>query len=646
MDDGRIEAIVRNVSDRQRADFALRESEERFRRLSEAAFEGIGISDEGKVVDVNSRLAQMLGYEVAEMVGMSVLDLIAPEHRDRAMAHVRSGSPEPYEHLAVRKDGSRFPVEVQGRTIPFQGRNLRVTAVRDVSERYRSEEALRRSEEQYRSVFDGVRDVIFSMSPQGELTSLNAAFEEITGWPRADWLGREFIGLLHPDDAPKALTLLRAVLLDLPRETAELRVRTRRGDLVVGEFRTSVQRKDGQVVAVLGIVRDITGRLQLEGQLRQAQKMEAVGQLAGGVAHDFNNLLSAIIGYSQLLHSDLAPDDRRREDVEEILNAADRATVLTRQLLAFSRRQVLQPKVVSLNKVVAGAEKLLRRLIGEDVALVTRCDPDLGAVLADEGQLEQVIINLAVNARDAMPEGGTLRIETSNVDAETRAPSAELGGMPPGAYVLLTVSDTGIGMDDETRARVFEPFFTTKPEGRGTGLGLSTVFGIAQQSAGFITVASVPKHGTTFSIYLPRVQADVATSEAPATRAATPPGTETILLVEDEAAVRSVTSKLLRRQGYAVLQAPDGLSALRLAATTEAPIALLITDVVMPTLSGPALAEQLTAQRPQLKVLYVSGYADNAVLRHGVLEPGIHFLQKPFNADSLASKVREILDAP
>jgi two-component system, cell cycle sensor histidine kinase and response regulator CckA len=304
---------------------------------------------------------------------------------------------------------------------------------------------------------------------------------------------------------------------------------------------------------------------------------------------------------------------------------------------------VLQPKELSLGTVVVGAERLLQRLIGEDVTLITRSQPNLGVVRADEGQLEQVIVNLAVNARDAMPEGGTLSIETSNVEVGTARPT-ELSAVPPGAYVLLTVRDTGMGMDAETTARIFEPFFTTKPEGRGTGLGLSTVYGIVKQSGGFVTVTSALHEGALFSIYLPRIPGEVAPRAPEGPRRAAPRGDEVILLADDDAGVRAAVSRELRMQGYTVLEASDGQSALRAAAKTDAPIALLITDVVMPQLSGPALAKQLTAERPRLKVLYVSGYADNALGRHGVLESGIHFLQKPFKPDALALKVREILD--
>jgi len=388
-------------------------------------------------------------------------------------------------------------------------------------------------------------------------------------------------------------------------------------------------------------VRDATEQRRLEGQLLQAQKMEAVGRLAGGVAHDFNNLLTVILSYSDLLLEDLPLDIPDREDVEEIRKAAIAASALTRQLLAFSRQQVLEPRVLDVNTVVASTEKLLTRLLGEDVSLTTSLAVALGAVKVDPGQLEQIIMNLAVNARDAMPRGGRLSIETGNVEMD----EGYVSGHPlarPGHYVMLAVSDTGIGMDAATQARIFEPFFTTKEAGKGTGLGLATVYGIVRQSGGFIWVYSEPGHGTSFKIYLPRVDESVSPAVPAAPQVVG--GSETVLVVEDVAAVRAVTRQMLERQGYRVLEASNGATALSLAQQHQSGIHLLVTDVVMPEVSGRELADQLVQLRPDMKVLFMSGYTDDAIVRHGILQEGIAYLQKPFTPDTLARKVRVVLD--
>ncbi len=511
------------------------------------------------------------------------------------------------------------------------------------AEQARAQEQLRQSEARYRTLVDGVRDVIFALAPDGTIASLNPAFETITGFPRDEWLGRPFEQLVHSDDLPLALELLSSVARGEPRPVNPFRIRTRKGDYRVGEFAATPQYREGQLAGILGICRDVTERLSLEQQLRQAQKMEAVGRLAGGVAHDFNNILTAITGYADLLLEDLGTTDRRRDDIAEIRKAAERAAGLTRQLLAFSRQQVMQVRVLDLNDVVADTQNMLGRLLGEDIALVTRLDPALGAVKADPGQLEQVIMNLAVNARDAMPGGGKLTIETANAELDDTYVREHFPARP-GSYVMLAVSDTGTGMSDEVQSHLFEPFFTTKEKGKGTGLGLATVYGIVKQSGGYIWVYTEPGHGTTFKIYLPRV------AGAPAQRASGPKaspvgaGTETVLLAEDEAAVRAVARHALERQGYTVLEASSGEAALDLAERHSGRIHLLLTDVIMPGMNGRALALRLSELRPDLRVVYMSGYTEEAITRHGVLEPGLTYVQKPFTPEGLARKVREVLD--
>ncbi|MGA8034506.1 MAG: CHASE4 domain-containing protein [Candidatus Acidiferrales bacterium] len=400
---------------------------------------------------------------------------------------------------------------------------------------------------------------------------------------------------------------------------------------------------EGETLGVIGVALDITDRKHLADQLRQSQKMQAVGELAGGVAHDFNNLLMVMKGHAEMLLERLTPASAELQNAEQIHQAAERAAGLTRQLLAFSRKQVLQPRVLDMNEVVAGMIQMVSRIIGESIELAFLPGPKLGCVKADPSQVEQVVLNLVVNARDAMPDGGRLTIETSNIDLDRNYATSH-AVVEPGPYVMLTVTDTGCGMDAETQARIFEPFFTTKGPGRGTGLGLATVYGVVKQSGGYIWVYSELQHGTTFKVYLPRVAATAEKLVAEKQPVAPSPGTETILFVEDEENVRELVSEYLKARGYTVLEAGDGVAALALAEQHDGAIQLLITDVVMPKLSGRELATRVAAKRENLKVLYISGYTDDSIFRHGVLEGGMAFLQKPFNLKALAEKVREVLD--
>ncbi len=420
------------------------------------------------------------------------------------------------------------------------------------------------------------------------------------------------------------------------------------------------KRKDGKVIHVRSagratldqqgettgfemIVENVTERRTLEEQLRQSQKMEAVGRLAGGIAHDFNNLLTVIKGYSEMMLNEMGPDSPIRVEAQEVKKAADRAGALTRQLLAFSRRQVLAPRVLDLNSVVAGMDKLLRPLLREDILFQTILVEDLGPVKADPGQIEQVIMNLVVNAKDALPHGGTLVVQTSNVILNPDS-VPEHARMQPGSYVLLSVSDSGVGMDETTRLRIFEPFFTTKEMGQGTGLGLSTVYGIVKQSGGYIWVSSEPGAGATFKVYLPRVNARPESLHGNEGQWTSFRGTETVLLVEDEDGVRTLVRHILQKQGYTVLEARRGGEALGLCERFPDPIHLLLTDVILEQMNGRELAERLAWVRPEMKTLYISGYTDDAILHHGALVAEMPFLQKPFTAEGLATKVRRVLD--
>jgi PAS domain S-box-containing protein len=512
-----------------------------------------------------------------------------------------------------------------------------------MAERNAAAQALTASEAHYRVLFERNPNPLCVYDRETlAFLAVNEVAIRHYGYSREEFLAMTLEDLRLPEDVPR---LRRQVAMSEEGlvEADESRHRKRDGSIIDVEITRHTLTFAGRPAA-LAMALDITKRKSLESQLLQAQKMEAVGRLAGGIAHDFNNLLTVIFASSDLMLKYLNADDPHRPDVEEIRKAADRAAALTRQLLAFSRQQLLVPQVLDLNALVANLERMLQRVIGEDVEFRTALAPALGAVRADPGELERVIMNLVVNARDAMPQGGMLTIETAD---------AELGGLDaqehlpvqPGRYVMLAVSDTGVGMDAAIKAHVFEPFFTTKEKGKGTGLGLATVYGIVKQSGGYIWVYSEPGRGTTFKIYLPRVEAEAEPlaprSEPPASLR----GSETVLLVEDEEAVRNLTRKVLETHGYAVLPAAGGQEALRLASEYDGPIHLLLTDVVMPTMSGRELAGRLASVREETKVLYVSGYTDDTIVHHGVLEPGIAFLQKPFTPEALVRKLREVLSA-
>jgi len=515
--------------------------------------------------------------------------------------------------------------------------------IRYALERRRVRQALAASEERYRRFFMEDLTGDFLAAPDGRILDCNPAFAAIFGFPSVEEARRAELPELFPDREQR-----RAILSQLRRSGKAERVEIdgRRVDgkavyvicNVIGDLD-----EQGRLEELHAYLFDDTERRQATERLRLASRMEAVGNLAGGIAHDFNNLITVITGYSELLLARLGSDDPLRRQVQEIHVAGRHAAELTRQLLAFSRRQVLQPEQLDLNAIVREAGSMLRPLIGEDVELATRLAADLGPVLADPGQIHQVIVNLAVNARDAMPEGGLLVMETSNVDLD--ASYQELRDVvPPGPYVMLAVSDTGHGMDEATRARVFEPFFTTKKSGKGTGLGLSTVYGIVKQSGGFIWAYSEPGEGATFKVYLPRAEAPSTATEPHEAVQAARPGSETILVVEDSDALRLLVGEMLRPRGYTVLTAATGEEALAICREPARRIDLLISDVVMPDIRGPELQKRIAALRPGLPYFFVSGYAGNAAPGRGSVEPGAPFLEKPFSANALAAKVREVLD--
>ena len=493
------------------------------------------------------------------------------------------------------------------------------------------------------AVVESSQDAIVSLTSLGIIRTWNRGAERIFGYSAEEATGRSILFLSPPDRSAEGSTLLeRVARADRIEHFETIRVKKDGTQIHVALTFSPIKDSDGRVVGVSSVARDVTESKHMEAMLRQSQKMEAVGQLAGGVAHDFNNLLGVILGYTGLMLDRLGLDDPQRKSIEEIQKAGDRAALLTRQLLAFSRKQVLQPKVIDLNAVVAGAEKLLQRLIGENIELRAVLNPELCRVKADPGQIEQIIMNLAVNARDAMPSGGKLTIETSNMEFD-EAYTAQHPSTRTGPHVMLAVTDTGCGMDAETKAHMFEPFFTTKEFGKGTGLGLSTVYGIVKQSGGSVWVYTEPGLGTSFKIYLACVDA-VPEIEPPNDKVMNVvAGSQTILIVEDDPALLQVTHRSLEEVGYAILEARSSKEAIDISESHTGPIHLMVTDVVLPGMSGVKLAAYLSAQRPEMKVLYVSGYTNDTVFHHGVLEPGLAFLQKPFSARTLARRVGEVL---
>lgn len=626
---------------RRVAERALRDSEALARLIVSSAQDGILTMDEtGAVLSVNPAAERMFGFPGDHIKGQKV-QVFLPLFRWQ----LAGASIGPLQWTAGRRsDGSIFPVELVVGEAVAGGRRIFSAILRDVTERTRSEEALRRERNFVTAILDTAGALIVVIDSNGRVVRFNRACEEATGYSSDLISGKRIWDVfLIPDESAEARSAFeRALSGEYPTKTEHHWIASSGARRLIAWSITALTDRDGKVEYAVGIGIDVTERKRLEEQLLHAQKMDAVGRLAGGVAHDFNNLLTAITGYSELLMNALKEQDPLRRDVEEIRKAGERAASLTRQLLAFSRKQILQPRVLDLNTIVTDMEKMLRRLIGEHIQLQTGLDPKLGRIKADPSQMEQVILNLAVNARDAMPNGGKLTIETANVVLNELYGNRHLG-VDLGSYVMVGVTDNGTGMDAETQAHLFEPFFTTKEQGKGTGLGLSTVYGIVTQSGGKVWVYSEQGQGTTFKIYLPRVDEKAAEQRTPAVPAERR-GSETILIVEDEAEVRTLISKIVRRLGYTVLDARDGVLALEASSRHQGPIHLVLTDIVMPGMNGPELAQKLSVTRPETKVLFMSGYPDEAVMHQGLLDPGAAFIQKPFSPKGLAAKLRELLD--
>jgi len=586
-------------------------------------------------------------YSMPQFTALQALALLQERGYDIPFIIISGKISEEAAVESIKQGGADYLLKDRlGRLGQAVTRALEEKQIRE--EKRRTEVALRRSEERYRLLLANIPDVTWTGDPEGKTIFISPNSENIFGYTpeevyelsKAD---STLFDRVHPEDVAHLREKYHELFAAGKAYDVEYRVRKKDGQWVWVHSRAMATLEQDGVEYAYGVTSDISVRKGLEAQLLQAQKMESVGRLAGGVAHDFNNLLTVIVGYCQLLRDSHEESDRRRDQLAEIEKAGKRAASLTRQLLALGRQQVMRPRVLNLNSIVADIQKMLRRLIGEDIDFETSLNESLGSVEADPGQIEQVIMNLAVNARDAMPNGGSLLIETDNVELNEDYAQHHPYTVP-GSYIMIAVSDTGFGMDRDTQSHIFEPFYTTKEQGKGTGLGLSTVYGIVKQSGGYIEVYSELGQGTVFRIYLPRVDQAAEALVRVGTGPLPQQGSETILLVEDDQMVRTFALQVLTQRGYEVLAAASGREALSVSQEHAGQIELLLTDTVMPGMSGPQVAENLRRSRPGTKVIYMSGYTDEAVIRHGVLNERVHFIQKPFDPDHLGRKVRQVLN--
>jgi len=636
----------------QARDMALQASESQYRAMFEVA--GVGKAQaepsSGRLLRVNRKMCEITGYSAQELLGMTFLQLTHPldRVRDRAASQrlaVGEAAEWAIESRYLRKDGRTVWVNINATLVrDAAGRpQLVIAVIQDINERKRAEEALQETQQRLQAIMDNSPAMIYWKDAQGRYSLVNRQWLELCQVSREQAINRTDQDIFDSETAEILMANDRNVLGARKPLEFEESIPHEDGMRTYMSIKFPIFDSAGNPCAVCGISTDISERKHLEDQIRQGQKMQAVGQLAGGVAHDFNNMLGVIMGHSELAISLLKPEDPLRHELEVIFNTTERAATLTRRLLAFSRKQVLQPKVTDLNVVVTEMEKMLRRVIPEDILLYTALEPQLWQVMVDPSQIEQVLMNLVVNARDAMPKGGKLTVETANVlldDSYCRS-HAEA---KPGKHVMLAVTDTGSGMDAATQARLFEPFFTTKEKGKGTGLGLSMVYGIVKQSGGNLHVYSEPGKGSVFRIYLPQAEGTARPAKSSATRVAVLGGDETVLVVEDEAQMQELVQSVLEKHGYKVLSARHGKEALLVSENHQGPIHLLLTDVLMPQMGGPELAERLMPQRPEMRVIFMSGYTDNAAMIGQLLRQGFQYIEKPFTSRDLAKKVRAVLD--
>ena len=656
--------IARDVSDRKKVEEALRDKERMLQTTLTASPVAISYVENAKLKWSNQAMAEMFGYgEEDEYLGTKARDFYASEdeyHRVRRIfvQAISKGEPVETEAKFKRQDGSIFHGQLKITALDHSNvKKGTISSIADISDRKKAEEALRKSRSRYRALFeqwqriaelyrtllDASPDPVVVYDIEGLPTYLNSAFSQVFGWSFEEVQGKR-IDFVPEDNWPETRQMIDKIIKGQNFSNVETRRRTKEGKVIdVSISGASYYDEHGKVAGSVIQLRDITEYKLMEEQLRQAAKMEAIGKLAGGVAHDFNNLLTAMMGYSQILMRQLPEGGRHQDTLARIIRAAERAAEVTRQLLAFGRKQLLEMKTLDLNTLILDLEPMLQGLIGEHILLSIKLDADLGYIRADPGQIEQIILNLVVNARDAMPAQGALTIETANVnlDEDSLHTRDDVSGGP---HVVLEVRDTGLGMSPETLSKIFDPFFTTKEKGVGTGLGLSTVYGIVKQHRGRILVDSELGAGTTFRVFIPKVTDTAAQVDQPQNIAAHPRGSETVLVVEDEAIVRDLACEMLRMLGYNTLMAGDPQEALELCHRHGGAIDLVLTDVVLPKMDGKTLFNEISSFMPNAKVIFMSGYTDNAIGRHGVLEHGVQFLPKPFSVDLLASKIREVLD--
>jgi len=634
-------AIIRDISERKKNEIALKESQERFETLLSATDSGILIHEKGIILDVNKRLEEMSGYSYNELVGMSSFNLLQPD--DHSDPIDLSSSTNVFYYLnGIRKDGSLYPVEAHGKEIPYSGRKVRVVELRDITDRKIVEER----NTILTSVIEQNPASVIITDSNSLITYVNPAFTRITGYLLSEVIGKNPNILRSGTNPPELYTDMWAKLSRGHSWRGEICNKKKDGSLF-WELATIAPVLDvkGNITHFVAIKEDVTESREMEEKLLQAQKMDAIGRLAGGIAHDFNNLLTAITGNAELAALATDTEDPRLQHLDDIINTAERASDLTHQLLTFSKKQIIQPKIVNLNNIINNIYRLLKRVIGENIQLQVLCGPHLKNIKADGSQIEQIIVNLSVNARDAMSKGGSLSIETSNVYLmKDQFPTVK--GLLEGNYVKLTVTDTGDGISEEDLGKIFEPFFSTKEQGKGTGLGLATVYGIVKQHHGTLRVHSLIGEGTSFDIYFPAVASNLSEEINDNMESRNLNGSESILIVEDETAVRTMIAKTLLRFGYTVMEAENGVEGVKKLHQLESPIDLILTDVIMPKMNGPEFINEATTLYPNISVLYMSGYAEQTMFKDGQQSPDIHFISKPFQPKKLVRTIRNILDEP